>query len=76
MKTVQGLESVGSRAFICHIRSVGLMSPNSRKKLENSGLAGLGVPGHQQGLQLLIGVGGGLVNVPEAVGDVGTDLCG
>jgi hypothetical protein len=52
------------------------MSPNSRKKLENSGLAGLGVPGHQQGLQLLIGVGGGLVNVPEAVGDVGTDLCG
>jgi len=28
-KTVQGLESVGSRVIICHIRSAGFMSPIS-----------------------------------------------
>ncbi len=29
MKVVQGMESVGSRAFICHIRLGGFMSPSS-----------------------------------------------
>jgi hypothetical protein len=71
MKTVQGRVR-GQLAFICPIRSVGFMSPISGC----SGLAGLGVPGHQQGLQLLVGVGGGLVDVPEAVPFVGADLHG
>jgi hypothetical protein len=64
MKLVPGLSSVGNRAFICRISSVGFMSPRR------------GYFGNQQGLQLLAGVVGGLVDVPEATRDVVADLSG
>ena len=44
--------------------------------LERSCPAILGVPGHQQALQLLVRVGGILVDLHKAVVDVAADLCG
>ena len=45
-------------------------------QLERSSPAVLGVPGHQQALQLLVCVGGVLIDLHEAVVDVAADLSG
>ncbi len=46
------------------------------QQLKSPGPAGFCTPGHQQGLQLLVGVGLRLIDVPEAVSDVGADRAG
>ncbi len=43
-------------------------------QLEHSGPAIFGVPGHQQALQLLVCIGGVLVDLCKAVVDVAADL--
>jgi hypothetical protein len=75
MKYVPAVESGGSKAFICRIISDGFMS-RKFMQLERSGPAILGVPGHQQLLQLLVLIGGVLVDLHKAVVDVAADLRG
>ncbi len=77
MKVVQDLESLGNRAFIFRIRLASFMSPSSRfKQLQSPRPAGFCVSGHQQILQLFVGVVASHVDVPEAVGDFDADLRG
>jgi len=45
-------------------------------QLKRSSPAVLGVPGHQQALQLLVCVGGVLVDLHEAIVDVAADFRG
>ncbi len=78
MKYVLAAESGGSRAFICRIISEGFMSPISRNLCSLNALAQTvhGVPGHQQRLQLLVGVLGVLVYLRQAVVDAAADVRG
>jgi hypothetical protein len=78
MKYVPGVESGGSRAFICRIISDGFMSQISGNLCSSNALAQrfIGVSRHKQRLQLLVGVLRVLVDLRQAVVDAAADVGG